>query len=262
MNSPEISTKTTTPTDLTVRLTALGLRATADRLPDFLARATKHRWTSVTLLEELARAETADRAKRSLDRRLLRSRIGKFKPIVDFDWAWPKKIDRDLVERALGLDFVADHRNLAIVATNGLGKTMIAKNVAHAALLAGYSVLFRTASDLLADLAADSPELRRRKFNFYARHDLLVIDEIGYLSYDERAADLLFEIVSRRYERRSILVTTNIAFKEWNTVFPNATALRTLLDRLLHHADATVIEGESYRAFESQRESAQRKKKK
>ncbi len=260
MNFPESPT-TTQPIDLSARLAGLGLRFTASHLEDFLARATKNRWGGVRLLEDLVQVETADRAQRSLDRRVLRSRLGKFKPIADFDWAWPKKIDRDLIERSMTLDFVAERRNVAIAATNGLGKTMIAKNIAHAALIAGHSVLFRTASDLLADLAADSPEIRRRKFNFYSRHDLLVIDEIGYLSYDDRAADLLYEVVSRRYERRSILVTTNLGFKEWNTVFPNATSLATLLDRLLHHADATVIEGESYRAFESQRETAARRKK-
>ncbi len=260
MSFPESPT-TTQPIDLSARLAGLGLRFTASHLEDFLARATKNRWGGVRLLEEMVQVETADRAQRSLDRRVLRSRLGKFKPIADFDWAWPKKIDRDLIERSMTLDFVAERRNVAIAATNGLGKTMIAKNIAHAALIAGHSVLFRTASDLLADLAADSPEIRRRKFNFYSRHDLLVIDEIGYLSYDDRAADLLYEVVSRRYERRSILVTTNLGFKEWNTVFPNATSLATLLDRLLHHADATVIEGESYRAFESQRETAARRKK-
>jgi DNA replication protein DnaC len=262
MSSPALPTTTTIPrTDLAASLAALGLRSTANHLPDLLARATKHRWSGTSLLEELARIEAADRAQRSLDRRLVRSRIGRFKPMADFDWTWPKKIDRDLIERALSLDFLPERRNFAIIANNGLGKTMIAKNVAHAALLAGHSVLFRTASDLLADLAADSPELRRRRFNFYARHDLLVVDEIGYLSYDDRAADLLFEIVSRRYERRSILVTTNTVFKDWNTIFPNAAVLGTLLDRLLHHADATLIEGKSYRAFESEREAAARRAK-
>jgi hypothetical protein len=144
---------------------------------------------------------------------------------------------------------------LIVCGTNGLGKTLIAKNIAHVAVLAGHSVLFRTAADLLADLDGDSPGLRRRKFRFYARPALLVIDECGYLAYDAHAADLLFEVINHRYERNSILLTTNKAFKDWNTVFPNATCIAALLDRLTRHADVTLIEGTSYRVRESELEA-------
>ena len=137
---------------------------------------------------------------------------------------------------------------------------MIAKNIAHAAILAGHTALFRTVADLLADLDGDSPGLRRRKFRFYARPTLLVHRRSGYLAYDAHAADLLFEIVNHRYERNSVFLTTNKAFKEWNTVFPNATCIAALLDRLTHHADVTLLEGDSYRMRESQLEAAARKK--
>lgn len=126
---------------------------------------------------------------------------------------------------------------------------------------AGYSVLFRTASELLADLECDSPQLRRRKFNFYARPRLLCIDEVGYLSYDSSAGDLMYEIIGRRYEKNSILITTNRAFKDWNTVFPSAACIGTMLDRLTHHADITTIEGSSFRVRESELEAAARGKK-
>ncbi len=129
-----------------------------------------------------------------------------------------------------------------------------------AAVLAGYSVLFRTASELLEDIQVDSPEQRRRRFAHYARPHLLAIDELGYLAYDTHAADLLYEVVNRRYEQKSILVTTNRAFKEWNLVFPNATCIATLLDRLTHHADFTVIEGKSYRVRDSELEAEARKR--
>lgn len=259
MSFPDMTTRT--PTDLASQLEAIGLRATARNLEDVLARATKGRWSPQILLEEISRSEAADGTRRGLERRLGRARIGRFKTMADFDWAWPQKIDRETIERALTLDFIAEKRNLVLLATNGLGKTMIAKNIAHAAVLAGHTVVFRNASDLLTDLACDSPEARRRRLAFYSRHDLLVIDEIGYLSYDDRAGDLLYEVVTRRHERRSLLLTTNLAFKDWNTVFPNATCLTTLLDRLLHHADATVIEGKSYRVYESEREATARRKK-
>lgn len=248
--------------DLAHQLLQLGLKATAESIDDFLARAIKSQWSAHMVLEELIRMEDHDRRHRSLQRRLQFSRIGRFKVIADFDWNWPKKIDHDVIQRALGLDFISEGRNLILVGANGLGKTMIAKNVAHAAVLAGHSVLFRSASEMLDDLSCDSPQLLRRKLKHYARPSLLCIDELGYLSYDNHAADLLYEVINRRYERRSVLVTTNRSFTEWNEVFPNATCIATLLDRLTHHADVTVLEGQSYRVHESEQETARRKKKK
>jgi DNA replication protein DnaC len=247
-------------TDLPHQLRCIGLPVTADSLDDFIARASKQRWSPLMLLEEIIRAETDDRARRSLERRLRNARIGRFKPLSDFDWNWPKKIDHSLIQRALSLDFITEARNLVLMGANGLGKTMIIKNIAHQAVLAGHSVVFRTASDLLADLASDYPHIRRRKLNYYSRPALLCIDEVGYLAYDSSAADLLYEVVNRRYERNSILITTNRTFKDWDSVFPNAASIATLLDRLTHHADVTVIEGQSYRVRESEQESAARKK--
>jgi DNA replication protein DnaC len=214
------------------------------------------------LLENLADTELEDRSRRSLERRLSLSGIQRFKPMADFDWSWPKKIERDVVERAFTLDFIKEARNLIMVGQNGLGKSMIAKNICHAAILAGYSVLFRSASALIEDLQCESSTSRRRKLRTYGNAGLLCVDEVGYLSYDDNAADLLYEIVNRRYERRSLIVTTNRGFKEWNEVFPNASCIVTLVDRLTHHADVTKIEGDSYRLRESELEAATRRKKK
>jgi len=259
MNSPS---KTTTKNDLTAQLQQIGLRALPENLDDFLARASKARWSAHMLLEELCRSELQERSRRSLERRLRLSAIKSFKPLADFEWNWPTKIDRDVIERALTLDFLQQARNLVLVGRNGLGKTMIAKNICHAAVLAGHSVLFRTAPAILEDLQSESIEGRRRKLRSYANVGLLCIDEVGYLSYDDKAADILFEVINRRYERKSLIVTTNRIFKEWNEVFPNATCIATMLDRLLHHADATVIEGDSYRVRESEQEAAARRRKK
>jgi DNA replication protein DnaC len=226
-----------------------------------IARASKSRWSPQLLLEELARTEIRERSEFSLQQRLRRCGAGRYRPMADFDWNWAAKIDRPLIERALTLDFIPDARNLILMGTNGLGKTMIAKNIAQAAVHAGHTVLCRTAPEILASLQCDSPRQFRRKLSQYARPSLLVVDEVGYLSYDASAADLLFEVINCRYERNSNLITTNKAFKEWNTVFPNATSIATLLDRLTHHADITLIEGPSYRMRESELESAARKKK-
>jgi DNA replication protein DnaC len=247
--------------DLASQLLACGLLATADTVDDFIARATKGRWAPHTLLEELCRSESAHRARRSLESRMRCSRIGRLKSLSDFDWQWPHKIDRQLIERACTLDFIPQARNLLLLGANGVGKTMIAKNIAYLAVQAGHSVLFRTAAEIVEDLQCSTPDLRRRKLKSYARPDLLCIDEVGYLAYDNDAADLLFEIVNRRYERRSLVVTTNKPFKEWNTVFPNTGCIVTLVDRLTHHADISVIEGKSYRLRESELEAAARRNK-
>ena len=260
MSSPE-KTMMTIPNDsLASRLTQIGLKSMAQSLDDFIARATKARWSPHVLLEQLHKIESDERARLSLEYRLRFSGIGRFKLMADFNWDWPTKIERELIEQALTLDFLQESRNLILLGRNGLGKTMIAKNIAYAAVMAGYSVLFRTAADIIEHLQCDSPQLRRRRINAYSKPHLLCIDELAYLSYDDNAADLLYEVINRRYEKRSVIITTNRTFKEWNQVFPNATCIATLLDRLTHHADVTVFEGESYRLHESEQESAARRK--
>jgi DNA replication protein DnaC len=230
------------------QLATLGLRYTAAHLDDVVALATKRRWSVAQLLEHLVEREQQERTRRSLERRLSRSRIGRFTPMSEFDWAWPKRIDRAAVEAALRLDFLADAHNVVLVAAQGLGKTMIAQNIAHAAVLAGTHVLFTTAAQLLLDLGSqESTRGLARRLNHYATRGLLLVDEIGYLSYDARAADLLFQVVSRRYERRSLVLTTNLPFSEWPTIFPNAATATALIDRLVHHAEILTIEGDSYR---------------
>lgn len=240
--------------DLQDQLRKLGLRCSAESFADIVALATKSRWGAQQILEHLARIELDDRARRGLERRLSRSRLGRFKPMVDFDWAWPKRIDRDAVDAALRLEFYPEANNVVLVAPQGLGKTMIAQNIAHAAVLAGHSVLFTTAAQMLLDLGSQDSarclDLRLRHYTNSA--GLLVVDEIGYLSYDNRNADLLFQVVSRRYERRSIVLTTNLPFGEWPTIFPNAACTTALIDRLVHHAEIISIEGKSYRAREAE----------
>lgn len=260
MNSPAANVRN--PNNLAVMLQQIGLRSLPSELDDFLARAVKARWSPLQTLEQMANAEIAERSRRSLERRLRLSGIKRFKPMADFEWNWPAKIDRDIVERALTTDFIGENRNLVLIGRNGVGKTMIAQNVCHAAVLAGYSVVFRSAAALLEELHRQSPEGRRSKLRWYGNVGLLCIDEVGYLSFDDKAADLLYEVINRRYERKPVIVTTNRPFKEWNEVFPNATCIATLLDRLLHHADVTVIEGDSYRVRESERETAARRRKK
>src|SRR5207247_2760834 len=144
--------QTASGTDLTTQLAQIGLHATAGNLDDFIARAAKGRWSMRAALEEMTRMELHERAGRSLRRRLARARLGRFKPMADFDWNWPKKIDREAVERALTVEFIREARNLILLGTNGLGKTMITKNIAYAAVLAGHTVLCKTAAEMSEDL--------------------------------------------------------------------------------------------------------------
>ena len=260
--SSHASMATAPANSLPAQLQQIGLRALPGQLDDFLARAAKGRWSSHQILEQMVQEEIAERSRRSLERRLRLSGIRRFKPMADFDWAWPRKIERDVIDRALTLDFVAEARNLILVGRNGLGKTMIAQNICHAAVLGGYSVLFRSAAALLEELHRQTPEGRRSKLRTYGNAGVLCVDEVGYLSFDDKAADLLYEVINRRYERKPVILTTNRPFKEWNEVFPNATCIATLLDRLLHHADVTVVDGDSYRVRESEQETAARRRKK
>lgn len=204
-------------------------------------------------LPQLLDWEEQERTTRSLERRLGAARLGRFKSIADFDWKWPKKCDRSQVEGLMALDFVGEATNVVMVGPNGIGKTMLVKNIAHQALIRGYTARFATAGELLGELAAlDSDTALRRRLRHYASPDLLVIDEIGYLSYSNRHADLLFELVSRRYETKSTIITTNKAFKEWSEVFPNAACVVSLVDRLIHHSEIVSLDGESYRLKEAQ----------
>jgi len=243
-------------------LRAIGLAHTAAELDDLVALATKRRWSVTQILEHVADAEQRERAKRSLERRVGRSKLGGFKPLAEFDWAWPKRIEREAVESAAKLEFLDDARNVVLVAPQGLGKTMIAQNIVHAALLKGHSALFITAAQMLLDLGAqESVRALDRRLRYYTSRPLLCIDEIGYLSYDARNADLLFQVVSRRYERKSLVLTTNLAFSEWPSIFPNAACTTALIDRVVHHAEIIAIEGESYRRREAQAGKSSRRSK-
>lgn len=216
-------------------------------------------------IEPLIQWEEHERAHRGLEQRLKRARLGRFKPLADFDGSWPAQCDREAVNDLMRLNFLHAAANVILVGPNGVGKSTIARNIAHQTLLQGHNVLFTSASQMLNELAAqDGDRALKRRLAQDARPQLLVIDEVGYLSYSNRHADLLFEIVSRRYEERSTLITTNRPFQEWSEVFPNAACVVSLVDRLIHHSEIIAIEGESYRLKEAkehqQRQAASRKK--
>jgi DNA replication protein DnaC len=236
------------------------LRAENLRLYGLLAH-----WTEIEdshWVIQLIEWEEAERARRSLERRLSSAHIGRFKPMADFDWHWPEQCDRLAITELMSLEFLKTATNAILVGASGLGKTTIAQNIAQQAVMHGYTVLFTSAGQLLGDLAAlDSDSALRRRLRFYAAPTLLVIDEMGYLSYSNRHADLLFELISRRHEQKSTLVTTNKSFAEWSEVFPNAACVVALIDRLVYNAEIIAIKGKSYRQKEAQERAEQRSKK-
>jgi DNA replication protein DnaC len=241
------------PSEVKARLKALGLFGLIARWDEIADKP----W-----LADLLAIEEREQQKRSLERRLRNSRVASFKPMTDFDWSWPKKIDRDAINELFSLGLIKSGHNCVLVGPNGVGKTMILKNAAYQAVVRGQTVRFTTASDMLADLAAqDSSAILARHLRRYTVPKLLCVDEVGYLSYDNRYADLLFEVVTRRYEaEKPILLSTNKAFSEWSEVFPHAACVVTLVDRLIHRAEIIEIEAESYRLKEAKELNAARAK--
>jgi len=213
-------------------------------------------------LEKWLSWEFTARKQRSLERRLRSAKLGRFKQLEKFDWQWPKKIDQQGIQGLMQLEFIEDASNIILLGSNGVGKSTIAQNLGYQAIMQGHTALFTTAANMLNDLAGqDGSNALRRRLKYYSRVDLLLIDEVGYLSYSNRHADLLFEIINQRYEKSATLVTTNRPFSEWNEVFPNAACVVSLIDRLVHHSDVITIEGQSYRMKEARERANKRRAK-
>ena len=206
-------------------------------------------WPLIEYLERLIRGEAELRRDRATKRRIDTARFPVIKTLNSFRWTWPKKINRLQVQHLFRLDFMRDTSNVIFLGGVGLGKTHLATALGHTACLGGHSVLFATAIDVINSLAAAKAAARlQQELKKYLKPSLLILDELGYLPIDKVGADLLFQVISRRYERGPIIITSNRAFKEWPEIFNNDSTLTSaILDRLLHHAETVVIEGKSYR---------------
>jgi DNA replication protein DnaC len=211
--------------------------------------AARHSWTPVEYLSRLVEGEALARLDRATQKRLRDARFPVLKTFEQFDWSWPKKINRAQVQNLARLAWVNDHANVVLLGGVGLGKSHLACALAHAACLAGHTVLFTTAVDILNSLAAAQTTGRlKAELQRYLKPTVLVVDELGYLPIDKTGADLLFQIFSQRYERGSLLITTNQPYKHWDRIFNNDSTLTSaVLDRVLHHAETLIIEGKSYR---------------
>ena len=243
-------------------IAVLKVRAKALKLYGLIEQWDDLTETDFDWITKLLQWEEVQRNHRSLERRLNSAKLGKFKLLADFDWDWFNQCDRGAIEDLMKLSFLKDATNAVFVGPNGVGKTSMAKNIAYTAILKGKKVLFTTAAKMLNELAAfDGDMALQRRLRFYSTPDLLLLDEVGYLSYGNRHADLLFEIINRRYENKSTIITTNRPFSEWGEVFPGAACVVSLIDRLVHHSEIINLDADSYRLKEAKEKAEQRNKK-
>ena len=214
--------------------------------------AGEQQWTHIQYLERLVEGEVNQRRQRTIRRRLKEARFPVLKTLEQFRWDWPKKINRPQVQNLFRLQFIKDKANVIFLGTVGLGKTHLATALGYAACLEGHFVLFANAINVINELsAAQKNGSLRGQLKKYLAPQLLILDEVGYLPIDQHGADLLFQVISQRYERGSIVLTTNKAFKQWPSIFNNdSTITSAVLDRLLHHAETILLEGTSFRMRE------------
>ena len=229
------------------------LRALAEKLRLYGLLA---HWSEVAdepWLPRIIAMERDERARRSHEYRLRNAKIGAFKDRADFDWKHPKKIDRAQIDELFTLDFIDEGTNVVFVGPNGTGKTMFARNLAYAAVSRGVATRYISASDMLASLGGLTGSMLTHRLKRYTLPTVLIIDELGYLRYDAHLADLLYEVISRRYDAGApTVVTTNKPFAEWNQVSEGAACVATMVDRLCHRVELVRIDGPSYRATEAE----------
>jgi DNA replication protein DnaC len=238
-----------TPDNLHRQLGYLNLTFMQEHVEELARQAVDKQWSHVDFLSRLVEGEAALRQDRARVRRIRDARFPVLKTLDQFDFTWPTKINRLAVQNLFRLKFIEDKANSIIIGGVGLGKSHLAIALGYAACQAGIRVRFTTAIDIVNTLlAAEKAGRLVQEMKRYTRPQLLVCDELGYLPIDKRGADLLFQIISQRYERGSIVLTTNKAFKHWPSIFNNDSTLTSaILDRILHHAETLVIEGKSYR---------------
>jgi DNA replication protein DnaC len=230
----------------------VGVRVSRAALQALIAHATTSRLSPTETFEELAAISRRERDQRNLAARTKAATLGTFKALERFDWNHPRTISREDVDSLFTLGFITKGHNVLLRGPSGVGKTMLAQNLGMLALQQGYTVRFTTLANALADLLKQesSPALERR-LRKYTAPALLILDEIGYLPCTRQSADLLYNIISRRHESRSVVMTTNLPFKQWSTVFPGAACVGALIDRFAQHCHTIDIEADSWRQKES-----------
>ena len=230
-------------------LAELKLLEIARTYREVLDEAARNGTSLVEVLATLFGMEQTARQQRALQRRLLEARLPKLKTVAEYDFSFPKRISKAAILRLFDCDFIARHGCAVLIGPTGTGKTHLLTALGYTAAERGYSVRHTRAVDMINHLTtAQINGLLGKALKTYVRPSLLLLDELGYLPIDKRGADLLFQVVAARYESGSIVLTTNRPFREWGALFDVDNTLATaLIDRLMHHGEAIVIQGASYR---------------
>jgi DNA replication protein DnaC len=236
-------------TQLDVQLHRLHLQYIQSNYQTLARKAAEQQRSYLDYLAQLVEGEFTTREMRSIERRIKNARFPVRKTLDDFQWSWPKKINRLQIQHLFRLDFIATCTNVVMIGNVGLGKTHLSIALGHAACASGHSVLFTTAIDIINTLAsAQSAGHLKREIHRYVKPAVLIVDELGYLPIDKHGADLLFQIISSRYERAPTVINTNRTYKHWAQIFNNDSSLTSaILDRIMHHVDTVIIEGKSFR---------------
>lgn len=245
--SPELVTSMS----LEDALRALGLDHAAANLETAQQKAIARSGSPVSLLDHLIREELRSQIEKRAKTALKRAAIFPLTTIDTYDFSYPTQIDRALVNKAATLDFIREKANVVFVGPSGVGKTHLANALGQLACLRGFRVRFVLAADLVNELvASQARNTLARRLTAWAAPDLLLIDELGYLAFDARGADLLYQVINRRYQRASTVITTNLPFKDWGKLFHNTAAASAIADRLVHRGILVRITGKSKRSDE------------
>jgi DNA replication protein DnaC len=243
---------------LTSDLESLRLTRILEIYKELLDEGAVNGWTMLQTLACLVGHEASDRAERALQRRVKRAHLPKWKMLEEYDFNFPKRIPKQKVLRCFDCDFVEKNSNVVFIGRQGTGKTHLLTALGYVACQKGITVRFTRAIDMINALTtAQINGTLGKALKAYTNPSLLLLDELGYLPVDKRGADLLFQVVAARYELGSVVITTNRAFKDWGTILDVDNTLATaLIDRLMHHGEAIVIKGPSYRMKDREDELA------
>jgi DNA replication protein DnaC len=236
-------------TDLTQNLIYLKLPWIRENYDNLASEAGQKNWSHMEFLSRLLEGETHLRMDRATERRIQAARFPVIKTLEQFDWSWPKTINRPQIQNLFRLQFVEQKANVVFLGGVGLGKSHLAVALGYQACLQGHRTLFTSAADIINTLsAAQAAHRLKTELRRYLAPGLLIIDELGFMPIDKHGADMIFQVISQRYEQGAIVLTTNKAFKTWPAIFNNDSVVTSaILDRLIHHAETVPIEGKSYR---------------